>query len=453
MSQQKKTTTRSVAKKPEPKAEKIIPKLLGMKDFFANEQLAYELIAGELVKLAKTSGFSEIRTPILESYNLYKKSTRRNNDQEFYFIEGAKSEKIVLRPELTQGSLRLFLENETLREAGLARFFSLGPVFRYEKLQAGHYRESTQFNLEIIGEKKPITEAVTMAVVYNFFQELKINVQLQINSLGTAECRKEYLGKLNAFYKERGRRAKLCAACKNSLGKNALSLLDCQESACVKEREEAPQIADYLSNESKEYFAKTLEYLDELGVNYNFNPHLVRGLNYYNDTVFEYWPINDKGLAQSRLALGGGGRYDSLANTLGGSEILAFGLSLGVERIMARLKDKQQLTKSVKEDIIFLAQLGDQAKIRAISLFQELKEAGFLVHYSFVTDSLKQQLEEASALQAKVCLILGKKEILDGTILMRDLESGAQETIVAKKIVDRLKRREKAIEKKLINKK
>ena len=120
---------------------------------------------------------------------------------------------------------------------------------------------------------------------------------------------------------------------------------------------------------------------------------------------------------------------------------------------MARLKDKQQLTKSAEEDIIFLAQLGDQAKIRAISLFQELKEAGFLVHYSFVTDSLKQQLEEASALQAKVCLILGKKEILDGTILMRDLESGAQETIVSKKIVDRLKRREKAIEKKLINKK
>lgn len=449
MPRHKKASSEPASKKSEERSEKTISRLLGMKDFIAAERITYDFVVEKALNLAKLYSFSAVKTPILENFNLFKKSTRKNNDKEFYFVEAEKSEKIVLRPELTQGMARVFIENNLAENPNPARLFSLGSIFRYEKLQSSRYRESTQFDLEIIGEKKPMAEAILITIANNFFEELKIDVQLQINSLGSAECRKEYSSKLLAFYKERGRRSKLCNVCKNNLGKSNLSLLDCKEDVCVKAREGAPQIADYLSDESREHFTKTLEFLDELGINYNFNPYLVRGMNYYNDTIFEFWSVGEDGVASGKSALGGGGRYDSLLPSLGGPSIPAIGLDLGIERAMAKLKDKHLLTNNKEEDIVFIAQLGEQAKLKALQLFQDLRRAGFNVRQSFSSDSLKIQLEEAVMLKAKTCLILGKKEIMDETILMRDMDSGAQETVVYKKIKDRLSRKDKIIEKRL----
>ncbi len=453
MPRHKKVLPETAVKKVERRNEKITPRLLGMKDVVGSEQICQDFVINKALNLAKLYSFASIKTPVLESFDLYKKSTRKNTDKEFYFVEGEKSEKVVLRPELTQGVARAYLENN-LGESGLpARLFSLGPIFRREKLQSGRYRESTQFNLEIIGEKKPMAEAILITIAHNFFEELQISTQLQINSIGTAECRKEYCNKLLAFYKERGRRSKLCNNCKNNLGKNCLSLLDCKEEVCVKLREEAPQIADYLSDESREHFTKTLEFLDELNINYNFNPYLVRGLNYYNDTVFEFWPLNEDGALMGKMALGGGGRYDSLIENMGGASTPAVGLALGIERAVSRLKDKHLLANPIEEDIVFIAQLGDQAKLKALQLFQDLRRAGFNVRQSFASDSLKIQLEEAMAMKAKTSLILGKKEIMDGTILMREMDSGAQEVVVYKKIKERLAKKDKLIEKRLNNRK
>jgi len=449
MPRRKKVMPETAVKKPEKRNEKIPPRLLGMKDVVGSEQICHDHVISKALNLAKIYSFAAIKTPILESFDLFKKSTRRNTDKEFYSVEGEKSEHVILRPELTQGVVRAYLENN-LSESGLpSRLFSLGPIFRHEKLQSGRYRESTQFNLEIIGEKKPMAEAILITMAHNFFEELDINMQVQINSIGSAECRKEYCNKLLAFYKERGRRSKLCNSCKNNLGKNCLSLLDCKEDTCIKLREEAPQIADYLSDESREHFTKTLEFLDELNINYNFNPYLVRGLNYYNDTVFEFWPINEDGTPNSKMALGGGGRYDSLVESMGGPSTSAVGLAIGIERSVSRLKDKHLLANPVEEDIVFIAQLGDQAKLRALQLFQDLRRAGFNVRQSFASDSLRIQLEEATAMKAKTCLILGKKEIMDGTILMREMDSSAQEVVVYKKIKERLAKKDKIVEKKL----
>jgi histidyl-tRNA synthetase len=433
--------------------DKIPPRLLGMKDLVGTDCRYYDYLVSKALDFVKLYNFTPIKTPILETFDLYKKSTRKTTGKEFYFVEGDKTEKMTLRPEITQGVLRSYLENN-LGESGLpVRLFSLGPIFRHDKLQTGHYRESTQVNLEIIGDNKPLAEALLVAVAHNFFSELGIKTQVQINSLGTAECRREYCVKLLAFYKERGRRSKLCHYCKNNLGKNCLSLLDCHEESCLKLYEEAPQIADYLPAESREHFTKTLEFLDELNIDYNFNPYLVRGLNYYNDTVFEFWPVNENGVSSSRLALAGGGRYDSLIESFGGPATPAFGLAIGLERTLARIKDKPLLLNKAEEDIVFIAQLGDQAKIKAWQLFNELHQAGFKVRQSFASDSLKIQLEEAVAMQAKTSLILGKKEIMDGTILMRDMDSGAQETVVYKKIKERLTKKDKLIEKKFNNRK
>jgi histidyl-tRNA synthetase len=448
-----KKITPEAAKGLERRNEKIPSRLLGMKDLVGADCHYFDYLVSKALDFVKLYNFTPIKTPILETYDLYKKSTRKTTGKEFYFVEGDKNEKMTLRPEMTQGVIRSYLENN-LGESGLpARLFSLGPVFRHDKLQTGHYRESTQANLEIIGDDKPLAEALLIAAAYNFFSSLQIKTQVQINSLGTADCRREYCSKLLAFYRERGRRSKLCHYCKNNLGKNCLSLLDCQEESCIKLYEEAPQIADYLPAESREHFTKTLEFLDELNISYNFNPYLVRGLNYYNDTVFEFWPVNDSGAASSRLALAGGGRYDSLVENFGGPATPAFGLAIGLERTLARIKDKHLLLNKPEQDIVFIAQLGDQAKIKSWQLFDDLRQAGFNVRQSFASDSLKTQLEEAVGMQAKTSLILGKKEIMDGTILMRDMDSGAQETVVYKKIKERLSKKDKVIEKKVNNRK
>jgi len=432
--------------------EKIPGRLLGMKDVLGSEYRCYNLVVNKALTLARFYSFMPIKTPVMESFDLYKKSTRRGSDKEFYFLEGDKTERVVLRPEVTQGVLRAYLENN-LADNGLpVRLFSLGPVFRREKLQSGRYREATQFNLEIIGEGKPLAEAILIAIAHNFFSELQVKAQVQINSLGTWENRRDYCAKLLSFYKERGRRSKLCHNCKKSLGKNCLGLLDCKEDGCLEAREGAPQLADYLADESREHFVKTLEFLDELNIPYNFNPYLVRNLNYYNDTVFEFWPLSEEGVSSGKLALAGGGRYDSLIANLGGEETPAVGLAIGIERTMARLKDKHLLSAPLAEDIIFIAQLGEQAKLKALQLFEELRRDGFNVRQAFTSDSLKFQLEEATAMKAKTSLILGKKEIMDGTILMRDMDSGAQEVVVYKKIKERLLRqvkREKKINTKI----
>ena len=449
----RKNLSAEASKKTERRSDKTCPRLLGMKDWALQDGVHFANLMKAATRFAEFYGFAPVKTPLLESYDLFKKSSRQHGDKNFYFVEGEKGLRVVLRPEITQSIARAYLEGN-LGESGLSmRLFSVGPIFRREKLQTGHYRESTQLDLEIIGDSKPLTEALLIAAAHNFFSRLEIKVQVQINSLGTADCRREYTSKLLAFYKERGRRSKLCNQCKNNLNKNALGLLDCREEGCLKERAEAPQIADYLIPESREHFAKTLEFLDELGIGYNFNPHLVRGLNYYNDTVFEFWPVNDEGEIIGKNALGGGGRYDAMIEHLGGPATPAVGLALGLERILSRVKDKSLLVEAHPDDLIFVSQLGDKAKIKVLELFEDLERSGFKVRQSFASDSLKLQLEEAQSLGAKTSLILGRKEIMDGTVLMRDMDSGAQETVVYKKIKERLARKEKLIEKKLSNRK
>lgn len=424
----------------EKRSAKTVSRLLGMKDVVPAEFRYLSFILDKAAAVAELYSFNAIKTPIIESADLYKKSTRHNNDKELYDIVGEKGENGVLRPELTQGILRTYVENDFVELPQPVRLYSVGPIFRREKMQTGRFRESTQFNLEIIGESKPMAEASLIVAAYNFLKELQANFQIQINSLGKVECRKEYISKLTAFYKERGRRSKLCNNCKKCLDKNMLALLDCKEESCQQLLSEVPQIADCLSDESRNHFAKVLEYLDELNIPYNFNPYLVRGLNYYNDTVFEFWPINDDGVVQNKLALAGGGRYDNLIESFGGFPTPSVGMAIGMERLVAKIKDKLILP-NLKEEVVFLAQLGEQAKIKSLILFEELRLAGFNVRQSFSTDSLKSQMEEATRLNAKVSLILGKKEVMDETILLRDMESGVQETVSFKKIKDRLEKK------------
>ena len=449
---------------------KSFSKLRGMKDVVFDEYRYWDLVIRKASDLAKIYGFKQIATPVLEGSGMYERSTGKETDivtKEMYAFIDKNGEKISLRPEATPSLVRAYNEHGMFNMPQPVKMFWLGPLFRHEKPQSGRLRQHTQFDLEIFGEENSVAEVLLILIAYNFFKELQINTQIQINSIGCAECRKEYLVKLIEFYKERGKRSKLCDDCKKRFTKNPLRLLDCKEKDCIEVREEAPQIIDSLCEDCRVHFVKVLEYLDELDIPYNLNSSLVRGLDYYTRTVFEFWPSdeepeddsqekNEDGSeekkeigndAQGRQAsLGGGGRYDDLVEGMGGRPTPACGFGIGIERIIMKIKEKNIPLKKETDDYIFLAQLGDQARRKSFVLFEELRRAGFNVRQAFTKDSLRAQLEEADRIGARFSLILGQKEIIDGTILIRDMESGIQEIVDYKKIRSK-------IEKKLENEK
>ena len=422
------------------KSAKIFARLRGMKDILPDEYKYWNLVIKKATELAKIYSFIRMETPILEAQELYERATGKSSDivtkEMFTFID-KNGDKVALRPEATPGIARAYIEHGMFNLPQPIKIFWFGPVFRHDKPQAGRFRQFSQINLETIGEASPVADAELIIVAYNFFRELQIEVVVQVNSLGCPQCRPAYLAKLEEYYSQRGKRARLCQECKKRLVKNSLRLLDCKEKPCLELASEAPQIVDSLCDDCRNHFIRVLEYLDELEVAYNLNPYLVRGLDYYNRTVFEIWPVASEGQSEElgrQSALGGGGRYDGLIEYLGGRPTPASGLAIGIERVIIKIKEKNIPLKSEETADLFLAQLGEQARKKAMQLFEELRRAGFNIRQVLTKDSLKSQLEVANRLGVKYSLILGQKEIVDGTILIRDMESGIQEVVAYKKV-------------------
>jgi len=427
------------------RAVKKYSRLRGMRDILFDEYKYWDLVVRKASELAKAYGFRRIETPVLENLELFERSTGKTSDivsKEMYSFVDKNGDKVALRPEATPGLVRAYIEHGMFNLNQPVKMFWLDSIFRHEKPQAGRYRQSHQFDLEIFGEESPVADFLIILIAYNFFRELQIDTQVQINSIGCHECRQEYLVKLIEFYKERGKRSKLCNDCKKRFSKNPLRLLDCKESNCLSIREEAPQIVDYLCDGCREHFIKVLEYLDELDVSYSLNPYLVRGLDYYTRTVFEIWSMDEEGdQIKAGYALGGGGRYDSLVEYMGGRPTPACGVALGLERTILKIKEKNIPLKNDENNLVFISQLGDQARRKAVVLFEELRRSGINARQTFTKDGLKGQLEEANRIGARLSLILGQKEVVDGTILFRDMESGIQEVVDFKKTKEEIKKR------------
>jgi len=416
------------AERGEGRKGKVFAKLRGMKDVMFDDYRYWDLVCKKAADLANYYGFKRIDTPILERQDLFEKALGKNSDlvvKEMYSFLDKSGDKVAMRPDVTPGIARAYIEHSIFNLEQPVKFFFTGPVFRHEKPQSGTIRQHTQFDLEIFDEEKPAADAQLILIAYNFFRELQIDIQVQINNIGCNECRQEYIKKLLNFYKERGKRSKLCVECKKRLAKNPMQLLDCKEKECVALRDGAPQIVDSLCDGCRNHFIKVLEYLDDMDLPYNLNPFMVRGLEYYNKTVFEFWPADNEDGRQ--ISLGGGGRYDNLVEQLGGKPTFACGFGLGLERTIMKIKEKNIPLQGSGEKIIFIAQLGDSAKRKAMNLFEEMRRAGFQVRQSFTRDNLKAQLEDATKMGAAISLIIGQKEVLDGTILIRDMESGIQE--------------------------
>jgi histidyl-tRNA synthetase len=309
-------------------------------------------------------------------------------------------------------------------------------MFRHEKPQNGRYRQFYSAGFEAIGEDGPTLDAQMILMGYNIINDSGVDCVIQVNSIGCTVCREEYKKALVKYYKQHTKA--LCDNCLNRMIKNPMRLLDCKEPSCEAIKENAPQILDFLDDDCKKHFMKVLEYLDELNLPYTLNPRIVRGLDYYNRTVFEYISADD---SESKLALGGGGRFDGLVEMMGGREKTpACGFGLGLDRIVAKIRESEVLMEDVYQPDVFLAQLGENAKKKALVLYEKLRK-NFKMSQALYKDSLKAQLEHANKLKVKYTLILGQKEVSDGTIMLRDMNGAVQEVIDFNKIEGELAKR------------
>lgn len=418
--------------------------LRGMHDILPREERYWEAFRQIARNLAKHFRFKRIETPILEEASLFIRSIGKGTDvvdKEMYIFEDRDKHKVCLRPEMTASVVRAYITHGLWNIPQPVKLWYWGPMFRHDRPQAGRYRQFYQVGFETLGEDNPVIDAEWILLAYNFYNGLSLPVEVHINSIGTPKERERYKAALLEYY--RSKRSYLCEECHKRMNKNPLRLLDCKQAQCQSVKEDAPQIIEWLEASSKNHFTEVLEYLDELSIPYVLDHSLVRGLDYYTRTVFEIYPTVP-GEITAQSALGGGGRYDLLAEQMGGRPTPAGGFSLGIERSVAYLKQccEQAICKLSKEKFdVFMAQLGGQARKRSLKIVDDLKSSGIMVDFNLSKASLKGQLDIANGLQVPFALILGQKEVQDNTVIIRDMESGVQEIVDQKKIIGVLKKK------------
>jgi histidyl-tRNA synthetase len=423
-----------------------IQRLSGMHDILPEDQYYYEKIYDTCRQIAEFYDFKKIDTPLLEYSDLYIKGAGISSDivqKQMYTLKTKGGDSLTLRPEFTPGIARAYIEHGMNNLPQPVKLFSYGPVFRYEHPQAGRYRQFHQFNVEVIGDGSPVVDAQLIQFFYNVLKELKVkNIVVEVNSIGDSQCRPYYRKLLINYLKSRD--SALCADCRRRAKENPLRVLDCKEEKCQRVISQAPQTIDHLCEECHSHFKSVLELLDEAEIPYRLNPHLVRGLDYYTKTVFEMYSEEEKKEGEDpnpRLCLAAGGRYDGLFKLLGSETTKAAGGAMGVERVNMLIKNRLTQPAKSQSAEVFLAQLGTAAKRKSLKLFDDFRRARIRVAESFGKDSLKAQLRAADKEEVKYTLLLGQKEVLEGTIIIRDMKTGKQDTVRFDKVVDEVKKR------------
>lgn len=421
----------------------------GMHDMLPVDQPYYQRIFEATDEIAQFYGFEKIQVPMVENIELYERGTGLTTDiveKQMFTIKTKGGDILVLRPEFTPGIVRAYNQHGMLSWPQPVKLYTYGPLFRYENPQAGRFRQFHQIDFEVFGEQSPAIDAQVIQILYTVLKELKFgHLIVEVNSIGDYQCR-PYYKKVLANYL-RPRQESLCKDCKRRIKENPLRVLDCKDEKCQRVKSRAPQIIDHLCQDCKVHFKSLLEFLDEADLPYHLDPYLVRGLDYYTKTVFEIFSENEvtqdtngEQIIQ-RSALVGGGRYDNLVKLLGGKEVPATGAAAGVERIVALMKERGLPAAEIPGPKVFLAQLGDLPKKKTLKLLEELRKAKINIGESLGRDSLRTQLSKADRLKVEFTLILGQREMLDGTIVVRRMDTGEQETIKMDKVVEELKKR------------
>ena len=375
--------------------------------------------------VAESFGFKEIRIPTFENTDLFLRSVGETTDvvqKEMYTVM-AKETKFTLRPEGTAGTIRALLQNGMLNEALPQKVFYILSCFRHERPQAGRLREFHQFGLEMVGSKSARADAEVICLAKTLLDTLGLkNIELNINSIGCPTCRKKYHEALRAFFADR--KEELCDTCKSRLEKNPMRILDCKSPVCQEIAKNAPVITDYLCKECSTHFDDLKKYLTSLGIAYSINPKIVRGLDYYTKTVFEF--VTTEIGAQGTVC--GGGRYDGLVEELGGKPTPSLGFAMGIERILLLMEKQGATFLPEKELDLYIAPMDESAVTKAMQLAKEAREAGYTVEYDLMERGLKAQ-KYADKKGAAFTMVLGENELNSGTAKLKNMQTGEQTEI------------------------
>jgi histidyl-tRNA synthetase len=403
----------------------------GFKDILPEETGLWQYVEGVVRDLFDDFGFAELRIPIVEQTELFARSIGADTDiveKEMYTFADRSGGSLTLRPEATASVVRAYIEHKLYAKDPVWKLYSVGPMFRRERPQKGRYRQFYQINAEAFGLHDPRADAELILLLMTFMQRLELSdIELHINSLGCPECRPSFKKALKAFLA--GRSERLCSDCLRRRDKNPLRIFDCKVPSCNETMQDAPSILEHLCKDCRNHFDTVQSALERFHIPFQINHRLVRGLDYYTRTTFEVLA----GALGAQDAVAGGGRYDGLVKSLGGPDQPGVGFAIGVDRVMELLADRAQ--EFEKRPDLYIAALGSQAQDRAFEWMQHIRRQKVRTEMDFQDRSLKAQMRRANKLGASYVLIVGDRELEEGTAVLRNLETKEQEEVPMQDLV------------------
>ncbi|QQR53130.1 histidine--tRNA ligase [bacterium] len=410
-----------------------------MYDILPERRRLFDHVMNVFSQAADDAGYGRVETPLLEDEALFIRSVGEGTDvvdKELYSFEDRGGKRLALRPEGTAGVVRAYLEHGMASWPQPVKLYYLEEMFRYDRPQEGRYRQHKQMGAEVIGDAHASTDAQLIVLLGRVLKRLRLpGISLQLNTIGDNACRPAYRKVLVEYL--HAHEQELAAIDRERVAKNPLRVLDSKEAKTRAVLEDAPQTLNHLCEDCQAHFAGVLEYLDDLGVSYELNPLLVRGLDYYTRTVFEFYGEREG----SQSSLGGGGRYDLLIEQLGGSATPAVGFASGIDRVLLEMESAAVVPELAKVKGVYVASLGEPARLAAFRLTQGLLDAGVRASGMVDKDSIGAQLARADRLGVPYAVIIGQREVRDETVILRDMASGAQEIVPIKSIIAELRLR------------
>ncbi|MFU2520102.1 MAG: histidine--tRNA ligase [Clostridiales bacterium] len=405
----------------------ITKAIKGTKDVLPKDVHKNQYIEATALDIASKFGYKEIRTPVFEHTELFQRGVGDTTDvvqKEMYTFDDKGGRSITLRPEGTAGAVRSYLENGLCNEALPQKVCYLTSCYRYEKPQAGRLREFHQFGVECFGSASPLADAEIIALAKSLFDTLGVkDLSLEINSIGCPTCRAEYHKALKEYFSSR--KDELCDTCKSRLDRNPMRILDCKSPICHEIAEGAPVVIDYLCDECKEHFENVQKYLKAQNIEYTINPQIVRGLDYYTKTVFEF--VSNSIGAQGTVC--GGGRYDGLVEELGGQHTPSLGFAMGIERLMLLMEAQGCEFPEAEKPDLFIVALGEKATLKAVEIAKDMREEGFSALLDLNQRSVRAQMKYADKLGAKFNVVIGDNEVEAKTAKLKNMQTGEETEI------------------------
>ncbi|MBQ7294776.1 MAG: histidine--tRNA ligase [Clostridia bacterium] len=402
----------------------VTKSIKGTQDTLPSESYKIQFVEQSVLEIAKNYGYKEIRVPVFEHTELFQRGVGDTTDvvqKEMYTFEDKGGRSITLRPEGTAGVVRSYIEHGLFNEAQPQKVCYLISCYRYEKPQAGRLREFHQFGCECFGTASPAADAELISLVNDIFAFLDVkNLKIQINSIGCPECRKNYHKALQEYFESK--KDELCGTCLGRLERNPMRILDCKSPVCSEIAKDAPKVTDYLCDECHDHFQKVQQYLDAMNIPYEVNPSIVRGLDYYTKTVFEF--VSTEIGAQGTVC--GGGRYDGLVEEIGGNHTPALGFAMGMERLLLLMQAQGiEFPPEAKCDL-YIASMGEGATLKASQIASDVRGNGMHAQFDIVGRSVKAQMKYANKIGAAYTVVLGDSEIEAGVAKVKNMEDGSE---------------------------